>query len=127
MPGVLSEDAFQRVRRLARLRGFGALLEHMREHGDAWRACVQATLAEQSLPAGWAPAGDPATPQGALGAVLVVQAVRPDRTLAACQRLVAAALGATFLHASEREVDLARGHAAGRGGHHSAVLTAGLH
>ena len=38
--------------------------------------------------------------------LLVVQAFRPDRMLAAANQFVSAALGASFMHDAEQELDL---------------------
>ncbi|CAH0758045.1 unnamed protein product [Diatraea saccharalis] len=96
------------ARLASRLVSFRRLLEKAAELPElpAWLAQA---APEQCVPTLWdcEPAAPPASHTLAMYRLLLIQAFRPDRVIAAATQLVSAVLGPTFMAKAETELDLA--------------------
>lgn len=97
------EAMYRLSTRLSSYKNLAHAISEMPELG-AW---LQQSTPEQCVPRLWEEE-KPLSPIGtAMHQLLVIQAFRPDRVIAAAQLLVSSVLGEDFMPAAERELDLA--------------------
>uniref|UniRef100_A0A146KZ76 Dynein heavy chain, cytoplasmic n=1 Tax=Lygus hesperus TaxID=30085 RepID=A0A146KZ76_LYGHE len=103
----LSSEQMEAMSRLAsRVPTFRKLIASVREMPEfvAWS---QQSSPEQCVPTLWHEDKPLSSIARAMNKLLLIQAVRPDRVVAAAQLFVGAVLGETFMQSAERENDLA--------------------
>lgn len=98
------QDAVTRLSsRLPAFRKLPEKIEEMPEFG-AW---LQQSAPEQAVPQLWIEERQLSPVATAMYQLLVIQAFRPDRVIAAAHHFVSAVLGADFMYQAEKELDLA--------------------
>ncbi|KAE8211193.1 hypothetical protein CF327_g5033 [Tilletia walkeri] len=89
--GLLSPEQKQRIMAYRRLRSFGKMEEHMRNHAEAWSTLLTAGEAEKSVPKCWEVAETEESSSELselVRSILVVKCLRPDRIVPAMSLLV---------------------------------------
>ncbi|XP_077296363.1 dynein heavy chain, cytoplasmic isoform X2 [Arctopsyche grandis] len=104
MDGLTIEQHEAMVRLSMRLPSLRKLPEKVNENMTDFTTWLGQASPEQCVPVLW---DNPSPIAANMYQLLIIQAFRPDRVIAAAQQLVAAVLGATFMPKAERELDLA--------------------
>lgn len=103
----LSQDQLEALFRVStRLPAFKALSQRIQEMPE-FGAWLQQGTPEQCVPQLWEEERQLSPIGSAMYQLLVIQAFRPDRVIAAAQLFVTSVLGEDFMPAAERELDLA--------------------
>lgn len=106
VPYLSSEQQEAMMRISIRLPAFKKLAEKIQENGD-FAAWLQSPTPETCVPKLWEEE-KPLSPIGtAMHQLLIIQAFRPDRVIAAASLVVISALGESFMAAAEIELDFA--------------------
>ncbi|CAG9813267.1 unnamed protein product [Phaedon cochleariae] len=103
----LNNDQQEAVTRLSsRLPAFRKLAEKIRDMPE-FGAWLQQSTPEQAVPQLWIEEKQLSAIGTAMYQLLVIQAFRPDRVIAAAQNFVSIVLGNEFMYQAEKELDLA--------------------
>uniref|UniRef100_V9I7B7 Dynein heavy chain, cytoplasmic n=1 Tax=Apis cerana TaxID=7461 RepID=V9I7B7_APICE len=106
MPNLSSEQQEALMRLSLRLPAFKKLREKIQENIE-FNTWLQSPTPETCVPKLW-DEEKPLTPTGtAMHQLLIIQAFRPDRVIAAASLVVISALGESFMAAAEAELDFA--------------------
>jgi dynein heavy chain 1 len=95
----LGEKQQRELAALCSLPSCAALAQHLQDHPDEWSDFVSSRDSEAlgKLPEGWMSADDAASPpRNSLLRLMVVKALRPDRTIAAAEMHLSAVFGEAF-------------------------------
>ncbi|XP_044265029.1 dynein heavy chain, cytoplasmic isoform X6 [Tribolium madens] len=104
--GLNSEQQEAMMRLSSRLPSFKKLAEKIKEMPE-FGAWLQQSSPEQCVPRLWIEERQLSPIGTAMYQLLVIQAFRPDRVIAAAQFFVSAVLGENFMPSAEKELDLA--------------------
>ncbi|XP_076178666.1 dynein heavy chain, cytoplasmic isoform X5 [Ptiloglossa arizonensis] len=106
VPNLSSEQQEAMLRLSLRLPAFKKLTEKIQEDAE-FNSWLQSPTPETCVPKLW-DEEKPLTPTGtAMHQLLIIQAFRPDRVIAAASLVVTCALGESFMAAAEAELDFA--------------------
>ena len=106
--GLVIEQIEAVYRLSIRLPGFKSLVKKMKESADELKGWLHHNTPEMCVPVLWEN-DKPLSPiTVSMMKLLLVQAMRPDRVIAAGHQMVDAVLGEMFMPAGERELDLAK-------------------
>ncbi|RZC33924.1 Dynein heavy, DHC N2, AAA 9 and/or MT domain containing protein [Asbolus verrucosus] len=104
--GLNSEQQEAMMRLASRLAAFKKLAEKIKEMPE-FGAWLQQSSPEQCVPRLWIEERQLSPIGTSMYQLLVIQAFRPDRVIAAAQLFVSAVLGEDFMPSAEKEMDLA--------------------
>ncbi len=105
----MSSDEIDALARLSmKLPAFKGLVKRINRSSEEFQQFLQHNTPEMCVPAIWAPDKSLSAISMAMMKLLVIQAVRPDRVIAAGHQLVDAVFGHSFIPAGEEELDLAK-------------------
>lgn len=104
--GLTSEQQEAITRLILRLPAFKKLSEKIKEMPE-FGAWLQQGTPEQAVPQLWIEEKQLSPIGTAMYQLLVIQAFRPDRVIAAAHNFVSAVLGPAFMYQAEKELDLA--------------------
>ncbi len=105
----LSGDEIDALARLSmKLPAFKGLVKRINEATEEFTHFLQHNTPETCVPVIWATDKSLSAISTAMMKLLVIQAVRPDRVIAAGHQLVDAVLSESFMPAGEKELDLAK-------------------
>ncbi|KOC68078.1 Dynein heavy chain, cytoplasmic [Habropoda laboriosa] len=106
LPNLSSEQQEAMMRLSLRLPAFRKLAEKIQENAE-FNSWLQSPTPETCVPKLW-DEEKPLTPIGtAMHQLLIIQAFRPDRVIAAASLVITSALGESFMAAAEAELDFA--------------------
>lgn len=106
--GLSGEEIDALARLSLKLPAFKGLVKRINESEDEFKHFFQHNTPETCVPVIWDTEKSFSAISLAMMKLLVIQAVRPDRVIAAGHQLVDAVLTESFMPAGERELDLAK-------------------